>query len=211
MLFLRRVLAGVSSLTRGAFILASWLTVALVLLTVQQVVSRYFFQSSSIAMQELQWHLFGFIITLSMAHALDKNGHVRVDILSNRFGAKLRRGIHTIGFFLLIPLSIALTYFGILDVLHSRSYESPVPPNFYSELLATKDSLLFSILSPIEEILRATLLVGEGSSDAGGLEARWIIRAAFPLGMTLLALQSISLFLRSLFPSLNKAEEYSWI
>ncbi len=117
----------------------------------------------------------------------------------------MRRAVHVAGFSLLIPLSLALAYFGIDDVIAARSYPTSTPPSFYSTLLFGTESFLFPISDTVESFLRNTILVGEGSSDAGGLEARWIIKSAFPLGMILLALQSIALLLLCLMPSLRKS------
>ncbi|MGA1191359.1 MAG: TRAP transporter small permease subunit [Bdellovibrionota bacterium] len=176
-------------------------------MTIQQVISRYIFNVSSIALQELQWHLFGVIITLSLAHALQLNHHVRVDILSNRFSSRMRQAVHVVGFSFLIPLALTLAYFGIEDVLVARSYPTSTPPSFYSTLLIGTDSFLFPVADTVETLLRNTILIGEGSSDAGGLEARWIIKSAFPLGMILLALQSMALLLLCLLPSLRETNK----
>lgn len=194
----------ISRVSAVSFAIAALCVPLLLLLTIQQVISRYFFNVSSIALQELQWHLFGVIITLSLAHALQLNHHVRVDILSNRFSSRMRRAIHVAGFSLLIPLALSLACFGIEDVIAARSYPTSTPASFYSTLLFGTDSIIFPVVDHLETLLRNTILVGEGSSDAGGLEARWIIKSAFPLGMILLALQSIALLLLCLMPSLRK-------
>lgn len=204
MILLSLLISIISRISAISFAIAGFCVPLLLLLTIQQVISRYFFNVNSIALQELQWHLFGVIITLSLAHALQLNHHVRVDILSNRFSARMRRAVHVAGFSLLIPLSLALAYFGIDDVIAARSYPTSTPPSFYSTLLFGTDSFLFPIADTVESFLRNTILVGEGSSDAGGLESRWIIKSAFPLGMILLALQSIALLLLCLMPSLRK-------
>ena len=214
MSFLFNLIHGfITKLTRFFFGLSSLFLLLLLFLTVEQVISRYFFNSSQVALQELEWHLFGFLITLSIAYTLEENGHVRVDILSNSFGRYLRRFIHMLGFLVLIPLCLALAYFGILDVIQARSFTSAVPEDFYTHFFFgdSPDSFIKLAFRSTEIILRETILVGEGSSDAGGLEARWIVKAAFPLGMLLLALQSFSLFLRCFQPSTKNSEKYSWL
>ncbi|NBW39877.1 TRAP transporter small permease subunit [bacterium] len=205
MTLLATCIRGISKLSASAFTFAMLLVPLLVLLTLQQVISRYFFQVNSIALQELQWHLFGFIITLSIAHTLQMNQHVRVDILSTTFSSRIKNVIHITGFLCLIPLALTLASFGIDDVMTARNYTTPTPPSFYSEMLFGIDSAIFPIANTLENFLRATVLLGESSSDAGGLEARWIIKCAFPVGMILLALQSFALLLLCMIPTLREA------
>lgn len=45
------------------------------------VFMRYIFKNGSIAMQEMEWHLFGVIVMLGIAYALKEDSHVRVDVL----------------------------------------------------------------------------------------------------------------------------------
>ena len=75
------------------------------------VVSRYFFNGGSIAMQEMEWHLFGVMILFGMSYALREEAHVRVDFLYNRFSPKTQALINIIGTLLfIIPLSIFIIY-----------------------------------------------------------------------------------------------------
>ncbi len=41
---------------------------------------RYLFHSGSVALQELEWHLFALVFMLGAAYTLKHDGHVRVDI-----------------------------------------------------------------------------------------------------------------------------------
>jgi TRAP-type mannitol/chloroaromatic compound transport system permease small subunit len=59
----------------------SWLVLALVLLVGFDVTMRYLFQSGSIALQELEWHLFAFIFLLGAAYTLKYDDHVRLDLV----------------------------------------------------------------------------------------------------------------------------------
>ena len=59
----------------------SWLVLILVLLVGYDVSMRYIFNSGSIGLQELEWHLFSIIFLISAAYTLKHNEHVRLDIL----------------------------------------------------------------------------------------------------------------------------------
>ncbi|MCB0311637.1 MAG: hypothetical protein KDD42_10410, partial [Bdellovibrionales bacterium] len=67
-------------------------------------------------------------------------------------------------------------------------------------------------LAPFEVFLRQYVLQGEISPDPGGLEARWIIKAALPVGFFLVLLQGIALLVRqfaALFGIIIPEEIYS--
>ena len=61
----------------------SSLVIILVLLVGYDVSMRYLFNSGSIAIQELEWHLFSIIFLLGSAYTLKHNEHVRLDIFYN--------------------------------------------------------------------------------------------------------------------------------
>lgn len=184
------------------FKIACWLVIALVLLTTEQVVARYFFDASSVALQELEWHLFGFIILLSMAHTLQRNEHVRVDILYGRLSERARTTIDVCGYlFFLVPFCLVLIIYGYAYTIAAFDYSNPYPPDHWSAAWFEAESFLYKISARVEDLLRATLLRGEISPDAGGLEARWIIKAVVPFSFMLLLLQTISEVIKKLMPA----------
>ena len=70
----------------------AWLVLALVLLVGYDVMMRYFFLSGSIAIQELEWHLFSLIFLLGAAYTLKHDDHVRLDLVyRSRFMSDYRR------------------------------------------------------------------------------------------------------------------------
>lgn len=70
----------------------SWLALALTLLVAYDVAMRYFFQSGSIAIQELEWHLFSLIFLMGAAYTLKHDDHVRLDLFyKSRFMDDRRR------------------------------------------------------------------------------------------------------------------------
>ena len=59
----------------------SWLVIGMVLLIAYDVAMRYLFHAGSVALQELEWHLFGLSFLLGAAYTLKHDDHVRVDVL----------------------------------------------------------------------------------------------------------------------------------
>ena len=79
------------------------------------VVMRYFFHNSSVAMQEMEWHLFSIVILFGVSVALMEEGHVRVDFLYDRFSIRKKAVTNIIGtVFFLLPLA-CLIFFGSFE------------------------------------------------------------------------------------------------
>ena len=90
---------------------ASWLVLGLVLLICYDVAMRYLFQQGSVALQELEWHLFSLIFLLGSAYTLKHDEHVRVDIIyqSHVMSDKKRALVNIFGIlFLLLPFCILI-------------------------------------------------------------------------------------------------------
>ena len=72
---------------------------------------RYLFQSGSIGLQELEWHLFSIIFLTGAAYTLKHDAHVRLDILyrSGFVTDKHRAWLNVFGtLFILIPFCILI-------------------------------------------------------------------------------------------------------
>lgn len=86
---------------------AGWLTTLLVLVVCYDVFSRYFLNQSSIAVQELEWHIFSIIFLLGAAFTLRHDRHVRVDVLYTNFSRRKKAWINFLGsLFFLLPFSV---------------------------------------------------------------------------------------------------------
>ncbi len=84
------------------------------------VAMRYIFHDSSIAMQELEWHLFSVVILFGTGYALKDNAHVRVDFLYDRFSPKKQAWVNILGtIFFLLPLALLVIYGSIDYVMDS--------------------------------------------------------------------------------------------
>jgi TRAP-type mannitol/chloroaromatic compound transport system permease small subunit len=76
------------------------------------VVMRYAFNEVSIAMQELEWHLFSVAFLLGIPYALHENSHVRVDILYDRWKPKTQAWINLFGTLVFIlPFIVLVTIY----------------------------------------------------------------------------------------------------
>jgi len=91
--------------------LTSILMILLILNVAYDVMMRYALHQSSIAMQEMEWHIFSVMMLFGMGVALKDEAHVRVDFLYDRFSPKTKALINIFGTLLfLIPLALLIIY-----------------------------------------------------------------------------------------------------
>ncbi len=90
---------------------ASYLVAILAFLVVYDAMSRYMFHEGSVALQELEWHIFDVIFLLGLSWGLQSDEHVRVDIFYSKFSPKTKAVINIVSMlFLVIPFSVLVVY-----------------------------------------------------------------------------------------------------
>ncbi|MEJ2308434.1 MAG: TRAP transporter small permease subunit [Gammaproteobacteria bacterium] len=78
------------------------------------VVARYVFNSVSIGMQEMEWHLYSSMFLLGVSYGIASEGHVRVDLIYERLSPKRRAIIDLTGsLVLLMPFALMVAWYGI--------------------------------------------------------------------------------------------------
>jgi TRAP-type mannitol/chloroaromatic compound transport system permease small subunit len=152
--------------------IAAWACLALILVTMFDVVTREFSQSSwgalrafsawqqtefgSTKLQELEWHFHTMLFLLCLGWAYVKGAHVRIDVLRARLGRRAREWIEAIGVILfLLPFAALVFWYGI-------------------------------------DFTATSFAQNEASASGGGLSHRWIIKAMVPSGLLLLILAGIA-------------------
>ena len=140
----------------------SWMILAMAFLTFAIVILRYAFNTGWVWLQELLIYLHAIIFLMTMAFALLKNNHVRVDIFYSKMTPIKKAWVNLLGVgFLLIPTCAVVIYQSWPYVVNSWA-------------------------------------VFESSVDAEGLAYVYILKTFILISMILLALQGVSLSLKSL-------------
>lgn len=159
-------------------LIAAWAGLALVLVTVFDVVTRNFSQSSwdilrdlsstqqkwfgSTLLQELEWHLHTILFLFCLGYAYIKGSHIRIDVFRDKFSAPTKAWIEIVGITLfLLPFCVLVIVFGI-------------------------------------DFATSSYLQQEGSASGGGLPGRWVIKATLPIGLILLALSGIAILMKQI-------------
>jgi len=140
--------------------LSALVLISLTLLVVYDALSRYLFHTGSIALQELEWHFFDFIILLGITYALKEGAHVRVDIFYANFSSRTQNIIDLLSLFVFIlPLSFLILYVGYDFVLQSfvqlegSSDPGGLPYRYLVKSLMLLSFILLS-LQALSEILK---------------------------------------------------------
>lgn len=98
----------------------AFVMVLMILNVTYDVVMRYFFNTGSIAMQEMEWHLFSVIILLGISYTLKEDGHVRVDLIYDRLTSKKKAKINMVGVvFFILPVALLIGIESIPYVIES--------------------------------------------------------------------------------------------
>ncbi|NOX42590.1 MAG: TRAP transporter small permease subunit [Gammaproteobacteria bacterium] len=108
----------------------SWLVIVMVLLVCYDVTMRFVFLQGSVALQELEWHIFALIFLLGSAYTFKHDGHVCVDIIShsNWMTAKRKAWINIFGgVFFLIPFCLLIIISSIDFVSNSFRFSESSP------------------------------------------------------------------------------------
>ncbi|CAK8715547.1 Tripartite ATP-independent periplasmic transporter DctQ component [Candidatus Electrothrix laxa] len=107
MVAIEKIIEKITHFTEG---ILSLLLLLMALNVSFDVIMRYFFHNSSVAMQELEWHFFAIIILVGMGVSLQAEAHVRVDFLFERFSDRIKAVINIFGtFFFLLPFALLIT------------------------------------------------------------------------------------------------------
>jgi TRAP-type mannitol/chloroaromatic compound transport system permease small subunit len=128
---------------------------------------RFVFNDSSNGMLEIQWYLFAAVFLLCSPYTLQKNEHVRIDVLSGKLSPRGLAVIDIIGtLFFLLPMVVLVLYLSV--PLVAESYKI----NEYSANAGGLIRWPVKILLPIG----FTLLALQGVSEL-------IKRVAFLMGL----------------------------
>jgi TRAP-type mannitol/chloroaromatic compound transport system permease small subunit len=102
--FLERLCRWIDTLNEWVGRGTGWAALGLVLVVFTDVVMRYLFNTSFVFVQELEWQLFAFIFLIGAGYTLLYDGHVRVDVIYQRYSPRGKAWTNLLGVvFFLIP------------------------------------------------------------------------------------------------------------
>ena len=156
--------------------ITTWCTLFMVVMTVIDVMLRYLFSAGSVAVQELEWHMFGFVFLLGAAYTLLHGEHVRVDIFYSRMNIRNKAWVDLFGsLFFCVPLSILIIWTSLPFALSSWEFleGSPDPGGLPARfILKTAIPVGFFLvgLQGLSMAAESLLRILEGGDDDEGGE-----------------------------------------
>lgn len=106
-----------------------WLVLVMTLIAATNATVRFSFNYSSNAFLEVQWYLFAAVFLLCAPYTLQKNEHVRIDVLSGRLSPRGLAVVDIIGtLFFLLPMVCTVLWLSIPLVIESMRI-SEMSPN----------------------------------------------------------------------------------
>jgi len=113
-MFLIRLERGITRFANALGMASTLLFIALLFNVFYDVLMRYAFNDVSIAMQELEWHLYAAIFLLGIPYGIQHGGHVRVDLIYENLSIRGKAWIDLFGcVFFLMPFTLLVGYYGI--------------------------------------------------------------------------------------------------
>lgn len=109
---------------------AAVLCLAMIGVVFFDVVARYAFRGGSLALQELEWHLFAAMFLLGAAYAMREDAHVRVDVFYAHMSVRRRALVDLVGTLCLVLPVCTVILFGSVDFVgyaYSIGEGSPDP------------------------------------------------------------------------------------
>lgn len=154
-----KTINAIDSFTEWSGRSVAWLVLAMVLLICYDVAMRYLFQQGSVALQELEWHLFALIFLLGAAYTLKHDEHVRVDILyqNPRISDKQRAMINIVG--------IALFLFPFCVLILTSAWPFVENAYFYNEGSPDPGGLPYRYLLKGSILLAFVMLMVQGIAE----------------------------------------------
>jgi TRAP-type mannitol/chloroaromatic compound transport system permease small subunit len=137
----------------------------MVLATCAVVIARYVFSVGAIGLQESVTYMHGLVFMLGIAFTLKEDGHVRVDVLYEKFPEKVRIGIDIAGHLLfLLPVASFILWTSLDFVAFSWSLkESSGQPGGLPAVYLLKGLIPFMavllILQGVSEILKGLMKI----------------------------------------------------
>ncbi len=118
---LEKLARGLDAVVEVAGRVGGWSGFALLVVMAGNVLMRYLFNTGSVAMQELEWHLMAPVSLLCIAYAIKHEGHIRVDILYARMRPRTQQIIDLISCLCALALCVVIVHLSIPYVMQSYS------------------------------------------------------------------------------------------
>ena len=124
MRMLQRISALIDAMNERIGRAVYWLVLAMVLISAGNAIIRKVFSMSSNAWLELQWYFNSAVFLLVAAYALQRNDHVRIDVLNSKLSPKAQAWIDILGgLFFLLPTVVIIGWLSWPSLVNSYAIQ----------------------------------------------------------------------------------------
>jgi TRAP-type mannitol/chloroaromatic compound transport system permease small subunit len=117
---LDRIAGAIDAVSTATGWLAGWLIVPMTVAVFWEVVARYAFNAPTKWTYEAGWMLYGAQFMLAAAYTLLKGGHIRTDVLYERWSPRRRAIVDLVGYvFFFFPGLLLIFYAGAIESWHT--------------------------------------------------------------------------------------------
>ena len=111
-----RIIRTIDAVSTAAGWVAGWMIVPMTLAVTWEVVARYVFWAPTKWSYEVGWMLYGAQFMLAAAYTLLKGGHIRTDVLYERWSPKTRATVDAVCYVLFFfPGLLCIAYAGFVE------------------------------------------------------------------------------------------------
>lgn len=146
----------------------SWLSFLLVVVVCYDVATRYLFKTSHVAVQELEWHIFAALFLFNAAYTLNRDKHVRVDVIYTRLSKRSQSIIDIVGTLIfLMPFCIVVIWsaWPFVSAALSIGETSPDPgglPARYLLKAVIPIAFIFLLLQSLATVIAKIITLSDG-------------------------------------------------
>jgi TRAP-type mannitol/chloroaromatic compound transport system permease small subunit len=115
-----RLVRAIDAVSTAAGWLAGWLIVPMTAAVMYEVVARYAFRAPTMWSHDASYMLYGAQFMLAAAYTLLKGGHIRTDVLYERWSARTRATVDAVCYVLFFfPSMLCILYAGAVEARHA--------------------------------------------------------------------------------------------
>lgn len=158
---------------KGAF----WLVLIMTVISAGNATYRFVFNDSSNGLLEIQWYLFAAVFLLASPYTLQKNEHVRIDVLTNKLSPRGLAVIDILGtLFFLLPMVVLVLWLSL--PLIAESYKIQEMSSNAGGLIRWPVKILLPIgftllaLQGVSELIKRIAFLMNLISDPNAKEAK---------------------------------------
>lgn len=119
-MILDRLVRTIDAVSTAAGWLAGWFIVPITLAVSYEVIARYAFNAPTKWSYEVGWMLYGAQFMLAASYTLLKGGHIRTDVLYERWSARTRAIVDAVCYVLFFfPGMLCILYAGAVEARHT--------------------------------------------------------------------------------------------